>query len=225
MRAWIRKCNFVILGFKNVFRGSERTVLQRNIIKQFIPSGSNNHSALPPEFLHELSTRGYSNERNFSEYKNKHNLKLSGPTPNYLSIDFYSRQPKELRDRNCYVIRTGKGNFVIFEENRYGFLVQVVEEDGRSGSERAVPLRNIIKQLYLPGVTITQPSPRIPPRTLPPRLLLRTKLLRIQKQIQLETVRFNPELPFNRLLLQAAKRAEGQELVCDQDRKGQLRYF
>ncbi len=46
-------------------------------------------------------------------------MKLSGPTPGYLSIDFYSRQPKELRDRNCYVIRTGKGNFVIFEENRF----------------------------------------------------------------------------------------------------------
>ncbi len=52
---------------------------------------------------------------------------MSGPTPSYLSIDFYSRQPKELRDRNCYVIRTGKGNFAIFEENRFLGAVGVRE--------------------------------------------------------------------------------------------------
>jgi len=67
-------------------------------------------------------------------------LKLSGPTPGYLSIDFYSRQPKELRDRNCYLIRTGKDNFIIFDENRYGFFeVLVAGEGGRRGSDGAAP--------------------------------------------------------------------------------------
>ncbi|ALK05552.1 hypothetical protein SAMN02910340_01934 [Methanosarcina thermophila] len=28
-------------------------------------------------------------------------------------------QSKELRDKNYFVIRTGKGNFVIFDENRF----------------------------------------------------------------------------------------------------------
>lgn len=72
-----------------------------------------------PKFLKELSTQGHSTERNFSEYKSRHKLKLPGSTPNYLSIDFYSMQSKELRDKNCFVIRTGKGNFVIFDENRF----------------------------------------------------------------------------------------------------------
>lgn len=71
------------------------------------------------EFLRELSTEGHSIERNFLDYKTKYSLKLSGYTPSYLSIDFYSIQSKELRDKNCFVIRTGKGNFVIFDENRF----------------------------------------------------------------------------------------------------------
>lgn len=73
-----------------------------------------------PEFIEEMSLFGYSKERSFSEYKSKHNLILSGSTPDYLSIDFYSKQSKELRDRNYFVIRTGKGNFIIFGENRFG---------------------------------------------------------------------------------------------------------
>ena len=65
-------------------------------------------------------------------------MKLSGPTPGYLSIDFYSRQPKELRDRNCYVIRTGKGNFVIFDENRFGFFeVRILGTVGREVKEQS----------------------------------------------------------------------------------------
>ncbi len=72
-----------------------------------------------PEFLKELSTQGHSTERNFSEYKTRHNLKVSSFTPNYLSIDFYSEQSKELRDKNCFIIKTGKGNFTIFDENRF----------------------------------------------------------------------------------------------------------
>ncbi|AKB24960.1 hypothetical protein MSMTP_1491 [Methanosarcina sp. MTP4] len=54
--------------------------------------------------------------------ESKHNLKLPGSTPGCLSIDFCSRQPKELRDRNCYVIRTGKGNFAIFNKTGSGRL-------------------------------------------------------------------------------------------------------
>ncbi|RXA20258.1 hypothetical protein EQO05_06710 [Methanosarcina sp. MSH10X1] len=72
-----------------------------------------------PRFLKELSTQGHSTERNFMEYKTRYRLRLSGYAPNYLSIDFHSIQSKELRDKNCFVIRTGKGNFVIFDENRF----------------------------------------------------------------------------------------------------------
>lgn len=72
-----------------------------------------------PEFLKELSMQGHSTERNFSEYKTRHNLKVSSFTPNYLSIDFYSGQSRELRDKNCFIIKTGKGNFAIFDENRF----------------------------------------------------------------------------------------------------------
>ena len=82
-----------------------------NIIQLSLPS---------PEFLKELSPHGPSRERIFPKHKTRHNLKFPGSTPSCLSIDFYSRQSGEPGDRNCYVIRTGKGNFVIFDENRHG---------------------------------------------------------------------------------------------------------
>ena len=53
-----------------------------------------------PEFLEEIFTNGRSKERKFSEYKSKHNLKLTGFTPKYISIDFYSRQFKGLWCKN-----------------------------------------------------------------------------------------------------------------------------
>lgn len=73
-----------------------------------------------PKFLKELSTQGYCPERNFSEYKAKHKLRLSGTAQKYLSIDFYSRQSKKLTDKSCFVIRTGSGNFIVFDEKRFG---------------------------------------------------------------------------------------------------------
>lgn len=72
-----------------------------------------------PEFQEEIYIYGCSKERHFSKYKSKYDLNLSGPTPRYLSIDFYSSQLKELRSDNFFVIRTGNGNFVIFDEKRF----------------------------------------------------------------------------------------------------------
>ncbi len=60
--------------------------------------------------------------------ESKHNLQLSGSTPSYLSIDFYSRQPEDLRDRNCYVIRTGKGNFTVIDENSFKRAIEEQEQ-------------------------------------------------------------------------------------------------
>ena len=72
-----------------------------------------------PEFIEEMSSNGYSNERSFSAYKNKYNLNLKGTTPNYLSIDFYSNQSAELIRLNYFLIRTGRGKFIIFDEKRF----------------------------------------------------------------------------------------------------------
>jgi len=108
--------NYRSQGYSNIYE----SFISR--VKLFILMNNVVWSALlnEPEFIEELSLLGYSKERSFSEYKSKYNLTLSGSTPVYLSIDFYSKQSKELKDRNYFVIRTGKGNFIIFDENRFG---------------------------------------------------------------------------------------------------------
>jgi len=98
------------------------------------------------EFIKELSTQGYSIERNFSKYKAKHNLKLPGSAQKYLSIDFYSRQSKELMDRNYFVIRTGSGNFIIFDEKRFGKPYLDLDLSGAEELDYEIPKN--FKHLY-----------------------------------------------------------------------------
>ena len=73
-------------------------------------------------FKQEVSELGYSRERSFVGYLKKHGLdvklKKSGAitAPN-LSIDFFARQSRELTKLGFYVIRTGKGKFMVFKED------------------------------------------------------------------------------------------------------------
>lgn len=47
------------------------------------------------------------------------NVQVKGRAPQYLSINFWSQQSKTLTDNNFYVVRSGKGHFVIFDEDKF----------------------------------------------------------------------------------------------------------
>lgn len=72
------------------------------------------------EFNESLKTLGYYvSPISFQPFVRKFDLSLRSRAPSYLSIDFWSGQSKTLTQRRCYVIRTGKGKFVIFNEDRF----------------------------------------------------------------------------------------------------------
>ncbi len=76
------------------------------------------------EFKEEIYKQGYSNERIFTEYLSMYGLtskfkKYGAITATNLSIDLFSRQNSKLRQLGYYVIRTGRGKFIIFDENRF----------------------------------------------------------------------------------------------------------
>jgi hypothetical protein len=70
------------------------------------------------EFSQQISVKGYSQEIKFTDYVKKYNLEKilqrSGAiTANLLSIDFFSGQAKELASNNLFLLRTGRGKFVV----------------------------------------------------------------------------------------------------------------
>ena len=72
------------------------------------------------EFGKSIDVNGFYHwDRSFSEFKEKYNLKATRTTPEYLSIDFWSRQRKELRDKGWYILRVGKGSFAVFSEDDF----------------------------------------------------------------------------------------------------------
>ena len=72
------------------------------------------------EFKKSIDTNGYFHWRSsFQDYIKKYNLNLRGNAPDYLSINFWSEQPKTLTNNGFYVIRLGAGSFSIFKEDRF----------------------------------------------------------------------------------------------------------
>jgi hypothetical protein len=74
------------------------------------------------EFNQQMSSKGYSHEIKFTDYVIKNNLEKilqrSGAiTANLLSIDFFSRQAKELVKNNMFLLRTGQGKFVVINSD------------------------------------------------------------------------------------------------------------
>ena len=55
----------------------------------------------------------------FSEFKEQYGLKAPRSTPEYLSIDFWSRQRKELTRNGWYILRVGEGSFAVFSEMEF----------------------------------------------------------------------------------------------------------
>jgi len=55
----------------------------------------------------------------FPKFKEQYRLKAPRSTPEYLSIDFWSRQRKELTQNGWYILRIGEGSFAIFSETEF----------------------------------------------------------------------------------------------------------
>lgn len=55
----------------------------------------------------------------FPEFKVQYGLKAPRSTPEYLSIDFWSRQRKELTQNGWYILRIGEGSFAVFSEAEF----------------------------------------------------------------------------------------------------------
>lgn len=72
------------------------------------------------EFKKSIDTNGYFHwNSSFQDYIKKYNLNLRGNAPDYLSINFWSEQPRTLINNGFYVIRLGAENFAIFKEERF----------------------------------------------------------------------------------------------------------
>ena len=70
------------------------------------------------EFSKSIDISGYYHwDQSFTEFKRKYNLKATRTTPEYLSIDFWSRQRKELKEKGWYILRVGEGSFAVFSED------------------------------------------------------------------------------------------------------------
>jgi hypothetical protein len=72
------------------------------------------------EFQAAIDKHGYyQSNLSFQPYVRKYHLELRNRVPAYLSIDFWSGQSHVLQENKLYVIRIGRGRFVIFYEERF----------------------------------------------------------------------------------------------------------
>ena len=70
-------------------------------------------------FRDSIENKGFYHwNQSFQAFKREHNLEAQQRAPQYLSLDFYSKQRPELTDLQWYVIRLGQGNFGIFDETK-----------------------------------------------------------------------------------------------------------
>ena len=76
-------------------------------------------------FLKEIDTNGFwkceTSVKKYASnlYKDVSEFKMPGSSADYVSIDFMSKQPKILRDKHYYILRTGGGRFVILDETKF----------------------------------------------------------------------------------------------------------
>ncbi len=71
-------------------------------------------------FVNQLQNRGYYlSDLSYQEIIKKYGFTNSQNAAGFLSLDFLSKQSKILREKNLYLLRTGRGNFAIFDENKF----------------------------------------------------------------------------------------------------------
>jgi hypothetical protein len=68
----------------------------------------------------EIEIKGYYQwTESYQRFKEAFKIEARQRAPQYLSIDFWSQQRKELTDHGLYVIRFGMGNFIVFSEDEF----------------------------------------------------------------------------------------------------------
>ena len=73
-----------------------------------------------PEFLSEINTKGFWKcDDSVIKYAKKNGVKLDSNAPNYVSLDFWSKQSEILKDNDYYILRSGGGTFVILDKKQF----------------------------------------------------------------------------------------------------------
>ena len=76
-------------------------------------------------FLKEIDTNGFwkceTSVKKYASnlYNDVSEFNMPGSSADYVSIDFMSKQPKILRDKHYYILRTGGGRFIILDETKF----------------------------------------------------------------------------------------------------------
>ena len=72
------------------------------------------------EFLSEINTKGFWKcDDSVIKYAKKNGVELDSNAPNYVSLDFWSKQSEILKDNDYYILRSGGGTFVILDKKQF----------------------------------------------------------------------------------------------------------
>ena len=72
------------------------------------------------EFLSEINAKGFWKcDDSVIKYAKKNGVKLDSNAPNYVSLDFWSKQSEILKDNDYYILRSGGGTFVILDKKQF----------------------------------------------------------------------------------------------------------
>ena len=73
-----------------------------------------------PEFLSEINTKGFWKcDDSVIKYAKKNGVELDSNAPNYVSLDFWSKQSEILKNNDYYILRSGGGTFVILDKKQF----------------------------------------------------------------------------------------------------------
>ncbi|MEM2760628.1 MAG: hypothetical protein QXW73_07555, partial [Nitrososphaerales archaeon] len=72
------------------------------------------------DFKESIRNKGYyAIPWSFQSMLKELGMQVKGRAPQYLSIDFWSKQSRTLTNNNFYVIRSGRGHSIIFDQEQY----------------------------------------------------------------------------------------------------------
>ena len=72
------------------------------------------------EFLSEINTKGFWKcDDSVIKYAKKNGVKLDSNAPNYVSLDFWSKQSEILKNNDYYILRSGGGTFAILDKKQF----------------------------------------------------------------------------------------------------------
>ena len=73
-----------------------------------------------PEFLSAINTNGFWKcPDSVKTWAKDNGVELSSNAPNYVSLDFWSKQSEILKNNNYYILRSGGGTFVILDKKQF----------------------------------------------------------------------------------------------------------